>query len=67
VRVVLTQSVSLCANVFLRDTMEEGRSDDGNNAGKIMAAEWCAVRTRALSRNNARLSLSLPASACCCW
>jgi len=34
--------------------MEEGRSDDGNNAGKIMAAEWsCDERTRALSRNNA--------------
>jgi hypothetical protein len=74
-RVVLTQSVSLCANVFLRGTMEEGRSDDGNNAGKIMAAEWsCDERTRALSRNNApafapllllllSLSLHLPASA----
>lgn len=43
-RVVLTQSVSLCANVFLRGTMEEGRSDDGNNAGKIMAAEWSCAR-----------------------
>jgi hypothetical protein len=76
-RVVLTQSVSLCANVFLRGTMEEGRSDDGNNAGKIMAAEWsCDERTRALSRNNApafapllllllslSLALHLPASA----
>jgi hypothetical protein len=64
-RVVLTQSVSLCANVFLRGTMEEGRSDDGNNAGKIMAAEWsCDERTRALSRNNARRARSLLSCFC---